>query len=100
MVSHVLESCITRRDCHYRTSPIKYWGKGSTVDWYKVIFLLVTACFNNSGFSRVVTLNSPDGIFALEVFPIRKQIIVSNLISAAFSIIGYLFVLPCYCMLN
>ncbi|KAL0007679.1 hypothetical protein SO802_009181 [Lithocarpus litseifolius] len=23
------------RDCHYRTSPIVYWGKGSTVGWYK-----------------------------------------------------------------
>ena len=26
-------SCITRRDCHYRTSPIRYWGKSSTVGW-------------------------------------------------------------------
>ena len=25
------EPCITRRDCYYRTSPIKYWGKDSTV---------------------------------------------------------------------
>ena len=31
-----LEPCIKRRDCHYITSPIVYWGKGSTVGWYKV----------------------------------------------------------------
>ena len=30
------ESCIKRRDCYYRTSSIGYWGKGSTVGWYKV----------------------------------------------------------------
>ena len=53
------------KDCYYRTSPIKYWGKGSTVDWYKVIFLLVTACFDNSGFSGVVTLKSLGEVFAV-----------------------------------
>ena len=49
-----LEPCIERRDCHYITSPIVYWGKGSTVGWYKVLgfLLLVTA----------LTLNSPGGI--------------------------------------
>ena len=31
------ESCITRRDCHYRTSSIGYWDKGSTVGWQKVL---------------------------------------------------------------
>ena len=31
------ELCIDRRDCHYRTNPIGYWGKGSTVGWYKVL---------------------------------------------------------------
>ena len=34
------ELCIKRRDCHYRTSPIGYWGKGSTVSWYKVLEFL------------------------------------------------------------
>ena len=38
--------------------------------------LLVTACFDNSGFSGVVTLKSPSGVFAVLVFPIRKQITV------------------------
>ena len=38
--------------------------------------LLVTACFDNSGFSRVVTLKSPGGVFAVLVFPICKQITV------------------------
>ena len=45
---------------------------------------------DNSGFSGV----------ALEVFLIRKQITVSNLFSATFSLIGDLFVLLHYCMLN
>ena len=31
------EPCITRRDCHYRRNPIGYWGKDSTVGWYKVL---------------------------------------------------------------
>ena len=28
-----LEPCIERRDCHYITSIIVYWVKGSTVGW-------------------------------------------------------------------
>ena len=85
--------CIKRRDCHYITSPIVYWGKDSTVGWCTRIPLLVIACFDNSGFSRVVTLNSLDEVFALEVFPIPKQITMSNLFSAAFS---YLVICLCY----
>ena len=27
------DSCIERKDSHYNTSPIGYWGKGSTVGW-------------------------------------------------------------------
>ena len=27
------ESCIWKGNCHYRTSPIGYWGKGSTIGW-------------------------------------------------------------------
>ena len=42
----------------------------------------------------MVTLNSPDGVFALEVFPIHKQITVSTLFSVAFNLVGDLFVLP------
>ena len=34
------EPCTTRRDCHYKTSPIGYWGKGSTIGWYKVLGFL------------------------------------------------------------
>ena len=34
------EQCIKRGDCHYRTSPIGYWGKGSTAGWYKVLGFL------------------------------------------------------------
>ena len=31
------EPCIKRRNCHYRTNPIGYWGKGLTIGWYKVL---------------------------------------------------------------
>ena len=47
----------------------------------------------------MVTLNSPGGVFALEVFPIRKQITVSNLIFAAFSYLVFVCATTCYCML-
>ena len=45
----------------------------------------------------MVTLNSLDGVFALEVFPIHKQITVSNLFSIAFS---YLVIFLCYHVLS
>ena len=64
-----------------------------------MIPLLVTAYFDNSGLSGVVTLNSLGGVFALEIFPIRKQITMSNLFASAFS---YLVICLCYyayCML-
>ena len=31
------EPCIEKGDCHYKISPIRYWGKDSTVGWYKVL---------------------------------------------------------------
>ena len=34
------ESCIKRRDCNYRISSIGYWGKSSTVGWYKILKFL------------------------------------------------------------
>ena len=90
------ESCIEMRDCHYITSPIRYWGKGSTVGWYKVLgfLLLVTAYFDNSGFSGVVTLNSPSGVLPpwFSLFVNKSQ--VSNLFSTTFNLVGDLFVLP------
>ena len=49
-----------------------------------MIPLLVTACCDNSGFSGVVTLKSPGGVFALEDFLIRKQITASTLFSVAY----------------
>ena len=55
--------------------------------------LLVIGCFDISGFSRVVTLNSLSRVFTLEVFPMYKQITVSNSFSAAFS---YLVICLCY----
>ena len=59
-----------------------------------MIPLLVTACCDNSEFTEVVILNSPSGVFALEVFSIRKQITMSTLFSIAFNLVGDLFVLP------
>ena len=32
--------CIEMRNSHYKTSPIGYWGKGSTIGWYKVLRFL------------------------------------------------------------
>ena len=43
----------------------------------------------------VVTLKSLGRVFALEIFPIRKQITMSTLFSATYNLIGDLFVLPC-----
>ena len=52
VVSHILGSvqligqsrtgsyALKMRDCHYRTSLIRYWGKSSTVDLYKVLGFL------------------------------------------------------------
>ena len=65
-----------------------------------MIPLLVIACCDNSGFSGVVTLNSPSEIFALEVFLIRKLITVSTLFSATFNLVGDLFVLSCILHVN
>ena len=42
----------------------------------------------------MVTLKSPGEVFAVYVFPIRKQITCVNLISTVFSLIIDLFVLP------
>ena len=78
-----LELCIEKKDCHYITSPIGYWSKGSTV-----------GCFDNSGFSRVVTLNSPGEVLPWWFSPFVNKSLVSNLISAAFNLVGDLFVLP------
>ena len=48
----------------------------------------------------MVTLKSLNGIFALEVFSIHKQITVSTLFSIAFNLVGELFVLPCVLLVN
>ena len=42
----------------------------------------------------MVTLNSSSEVFALEVFPIRKQITMSTLFSIAYNLVSDLFVLP------
>ena len=105
-VSHILgsvhhwlvtyqEPCIEMRDYCYITSPIGYWRKSSTVSWYQVLrfILLVITCFDNSGFSGVVTLNSPSGVLPRWFSPFVNKSPVSNLISVAFS---YLVICLCY----
>ena len=96
------EPCIEMKDCHYIISPIGYWGKDSTVGWYQVLgfLLLVIACFDNSGFLGVVTLNLPGGFLPQWFFLFVNKSSVSNLFSATFNLVGDLFVLPYYCMLN
>ena len=48
----------------------------------------------------MVTLKSSSGVFAFEVFSIRKQITMSTLFSAAFNLVDDLFVLPCVLHVN
>ena len=59
-----------------------------------MIPLLVTACFDNSGFSRVVTLNSLGRVLPRWFFPFINKSSMSNLFSAAFNLVNDLFVLP------
>ena len=47
---------------------------------------------DNSGFLRVVTLNSHDGVLSRKFSPFVNKSLVSNLFSTALSIIGDLFV--------
>ena len=56
--------------------------------------LLVTAYFDNSGFSGVVTLNSPSGVLSRWFSLFINKLPVSNLFSVAFNLVGDLFVLP------
>ena len=63
--------------------------------WNTYVLTLVTACCDNSGFLGVVVLKSPDEVFALEVFPIRKQITCQLYFPLHINLVGDLFVLPC-----
>ena len=59
-----------------------------------MIPLLVTACFDNSGFSGVVTLKSPDGGFLLcRFFPFVNKSPYQFNFYCILSLIGDLFVL-------
>ena len=49
---------------------------------------------DNSEFSGVVTLNSPSEVLLQWFSPIVNKSLVSNLFSAAFNLVGDLFVLP------
>ena len=52
---------------------------------------LVIAYFDNGGFSRVVTLNSPGGVLPLLFSPFVNKSPVSNLFSAAFNLVDSKF---------
>ena len=84
------------RDCHCITSSIRYWGKGLIVGCYWILgfLLLVIACFDNSGFLGVVTLNSPDGVLPWWFSPFVNKSPMLNLFFAEFNLVGDLFVLP------
>ena len=58
-----------------------------------VFLLLVIACFNNSRFSGVVTLNSHSGVLSRQFSLFVNKLSVSNLIFTAFS---YLMIYLCY----
>ena len=53
---------------------------------------------DNGGFLGVMTLKSPGGVLSQWFFPFVNKSPMSNLFSITFSIIGDLFVLPCYCV--
>ena len=59
-----------------------------------VIPLVVTACFDNSGFLGVVTLNLPNGVLPWWFSPFVNKSLLSNLFSATFNLVGDLFLLP------
>ena len=42
-----------------------------------MISLLITACCDNSGVSRVVTLKSPDGVFADRFSDVGQNILIN-----------------------
>ena len=54
----------------------------------------MTACFDNSGLSRVMTLNLPGGVLPQWFSPFVNKSPMSNLFFAAFNLVGDLFVLP------
>ena len=78
-----------------------HWGKGSIVGWYYVLgfLLLGIACFNNSGFSGVMTLNSTGGVLPWWFSPFVDKSLVSNLISVTFSYLVICLYYHVYCML-
>ena len=49
---------------------------------------------DNSGFSGVVTLNSPGGVLPRWFSPFINKSSITNLFSIAFNLVGDLFVLP------
>ena len=75
---------------------LKNFAANISSSWYQILrfLLLVTAYFDNSGFSGVMTLNSPSRILLRWLFLFVNKSLVSNLFSVAFNLVGDLFVLP------
>ena len=59
-----------------------------------VSLIFVTACFDNSGFSGVVTLKSPVGFLLCRFFPFVSKSLCQFNFRCIISLIGDLFVLP------
>ena len=73
-------------------------GKGDIVTTEQVqgtgIPLLVTACCYNSGFSRVVTSNSPGGVLSWKFSPFVNKSLCQLYFLLHINLVGDLFVLP------
>ena len=55
---------------------------------------------DNSGFSGVVTFNSPSRVLPRWFSPFINKSPVANFFFTAFNLVGDLFVLPRYCKIN
>ena len=56
--------------------------------------LLVTACYDNRGFSGVMTLKSPDGVLPRRFSPFVNKSLCQLYFSQHINLVGDLFVLP------
>ena len=101
LISHVLGAVHQKEKLSLQNKSNWVLGQGFNCRLVKGIgiLLLVTTCCDDSGISGVVTLKSPGGVFAVLVFPIRKQITVLFIFPCILNLIDNLFVLPLVCML-
>ena len=96
------ELCIEMRDCHYKTSPIGYSGKGSTVGWYKVLWffyleLLVLIIVDSWEWWPY---NHPVGFLSCRFSPFVYKSLCQFNFRCIFSLIDDLFMLLCTLHVN